>query len=247
MSHYYFAFDPTDSELREFRMRGVFVGVLFAVGSFLILYRGFSTTENIALSLAGLCALLVALIPMATPPYCNNCGANDFASWHYYIAIILFVCVAFVAVVCGEETLRYLDETTRNRFRICYDLIAVLMIVLPALAFVVSRSLGSSKTLLAVEATGIWTFSAYWFVKTWELYISQGDQKAMKGEMPSPTPEKKDSWDAKTFKARRLVFEPTERFNKKMAAEARATAAGSAALVRDAFKTMKARVGNRGR
>jgi hypothetical protein len=54
----------------------------------------------------------------------------------------------------------------------------------------------------------------------------------------SPTPEKKDSWHAKTLKARTAVFEPTERFNEKMAAEARAAAAGSAALVRDAFKTV---------
>src|SRR5262249_16472749 len=101
MSHYYFA-EPTGSPFREFPMRGLFVGILFAVGFFLFLYKGFSRTENIALNLAGLCAVFVALIPMRTT--CKDCGSNDFAFWHYFSAVLLFACITFVAVLCSEIT-----------------------------------------------------------------------------------------------------------------------------------------------
>jgi hypothetical protein len=67
ISDYYFAFAPPNSELRAFPGRVVFVGVLFALGFFLILYRGFSSTENWTLNIAGLSALIVALFPTKTP------------------------------------------------------------------------------------------------------------------------------------------------------------------------------------
>jgi hypothetical protein len=53
ISDYYFAFAPEDSPLRVFPTRVVFAGVLFVLGFFLILYRGFSRTENWALNIAG--------------------------------------------------------------------------------------------------------------------------------------------------------------------------------------------------
>ena len=45
------------------RMGDVFVGLLFAIGACLYLYRGFSTRENIALNLAGILAFGVAVFP----------------------------------------------------------------------------------------------------------------------------------------------------------------------------------------
>jgi len=98
ISDYYFAFAPPNSELRAFPGRVVFVGVLFALGFFLILYRGFSSTENWTLNIAGLSALIVALFPTKTPAYCTNCASNAYSFYvHYAAAIVLFVCIAFVA------------------------------------------------------------------------------------------------------------------------------------------------------
>ena len=79
ISDYYFAFAPPNSELRAFPGRVVFVGVLFALGFFLILYRGFSSTENWTLNIAGLSALIVALFPTKTPAYCTNCASNAYS------------------------------------------------------------------------------------------------------------------------------------------------------------------------
>ena len=44
-------------------MRDIFVGILFAIGSFLYLYKGFSRQENYALNCAGLLALGIAVFP----------------------------------------------------------------------------------------------------------------------------------------------------------------------------------------
>src|SRR5262249_26701160 len=82
MSAYYFAFAPPTSDLRVFPGRVVFVGILFALGFFLLLYRGFSNTERWLMNLAGLSAIVVALFPMHTPNYCNNCGSNTYAYIH---------------------------------------------------------------------------------------------------------------------------------------------------------------------
>ena len=117
ISDYYFAFAPPTSALRAFPGRVVFVGVLFVLGFFLILYR-FSSTENWALNIAGLSALIVALFPTTTPAYCINCGSNTYSSLvHYAAAILLFVCIAFVAWACTEETLVQLPEPKRRYFR----------------------------------------------------------------------------------------------------------------------------------
>jgi len=48
-------------------MREVFVGILFAVGAYLYLYKGFSAVENIALNLAGTFAICIPLFPTPLP------------------------------------------------------------------------------------------------------------------------------------------------------------------------------------
>ena len=227
MSAYYFA-EPTDPAMREFRMRGLFVGILFAVGFFLFLYKGFSRTENIALNLAGLCAVLVALIPMKTA--CEDCGTNDFAFWHYFFAALLFACIAFVAVLCSEKTLNILEEVRgkekADKYRNYYDIIGASMILLPSLAFVLSYVFEiRNKAIILVEALGIVVFSIYWFVKSRELRISNAEKIAIKGEMQtrSTAPAKDGSWRSKSYPYRMAIFERTERSNQKIAATARAT------------------------
>src|SRR5947209_4402485 len=82
-------------------MRNVFVGVLFAVGGLLYVYKGYSRTENYVLSLAGVFAIGIALIPMPWKD-CDfeSCGADVLSkcpdggfTWHGFFAIAFFVCI----------------------------------------------------------------------------------------------------------------------------------------------------------
>jgi FtsH-binding integral membrane protein len=185
MSDYYFAFAPPTTDLRDFPARVVFVGVLFALGFFLILYRGSSNTENWALNVAGLCAVLIALFPTHTPEYCRNCGTDTYSTVHSPIAVLLFVCMAFVAWASTVKTLKELPDTPRRYFRMGYDAIAIAMIVVPVVVIAMVRFVKMyDKDIFIVEWIGIATFSAYWFLKTWELSISKAEKNAIMGKMP---------------------------------------------------------------
>jgi hypothetical protein len=45
-------------------MRDWFVGILWAIGVFLVLYRGYGRRENTALNIAGMLLIMVAMVPM---------------------------------------------------------------------------------------------------------------------------------------------------------------------------------------
>ncbi len=110
LSAYYFAYATEDIPLRVFPMRGFFVGILWAIGCFLILYRGFSKTENWLLNFAGGSAIAVAFFPIEAS--CTNCVSSRF---HYFFAVTFSVLIAFVAWFCNEDTLRELmEEQTRK-------------------------------------------------------------------------------------------------------------------------------------
>jgi uncharacterized membrane protein len=174
LSEYYFAFAPTTSDLRVFPGRVVFVGILFALGSFLLLYRGFSKTEGWLLNLAGLSAIVVALFPMHTPAYCLNCGSNTYAYVHGIAAFALFVFTALDAWACTDQTLAELPPARRRWFRWCYSVLAGIMVILPILALVMAFFGINDERLLFIEWAGVWTFAAYWFLKTYELSLSGG-------------------------------------------------------------------------
>ncbi len=190
LSAYYFAYAPPTSALRAFPVRVVFVGVLFVLGFFLILYRGFSKTENWMLNIAGVCGILVALFPMATPDYCTNCGNNPYSSVHNWAAAVLFACIAFVAWACTEQTLGELDDDRRRRFfRTSYYVIAAIMIITPVILGVMTWELPTTKRTFLIETVGIVMFAIYWGLKSLELYWSNAEWKAMKGEpLKAPKP-----------------------------------------------------------
>ncbi len=77
MSAYYWAIIEEGSNPP---MRVWFVGILFAIGSFLFLYKGYTPWENWALNVAGVCAICVALFPMCWKY--NDVSECPSFSWH---------------------------------------------------------------------------------------------------------------------------------------------------------------------
>ena len=94
-----------------FPTRVLFCGLLFALGVFLILYKGFNTPEDILLWIAGVAAIFVAIFPMwydEMYPYSGFPYEDWFRvfSWiHYGSAIVLFGCMTLVAWFCSKTTL----------------------------------------------------------------------------------------------------------------------------------------------
>ncbi len=156
-------------------MRDFFVGILWALGVFLVLYKGYENKENWALNFAGIFAVGVAIFPMQW-----NCGeqCQNF-SLHYVCAILLFLCMAFVCIFCQSETLQEIkNDAIKNRFRQGYWVLGILMILSPLAAFLLAVIFRRLQSYLYIaEVTGIWVFAIYWFVKTWELSFSKLESK----------------------------------------------------------------------
>jgi hypothetical protein len=185
MSAYYFAFDPPNSDLRVFPGRVVFVGSLFVLGVLLMLYKGFSNTENWALNVAGLSALVAALWPMQSPRYCLNCGSSTFSYVHEGAGIVFFILMAFVAWACIDETLVQLPARERQWFRFGYFALAILLILAPATVIFMAYKVGRSDSrLFYAEWIAMWTFAEYWGLKSYELSRSNLEEAALKGQMP---------------------------------------------------------------
>jgi hypothetical protein len=162
-------------------MRDVFVGVLFAVGVSLYLYKGFSAAENAALSLAGVLIVIAALFP--TQGSGQRVLANDV---HAVAATLFFICLAYVAVFRAADTLSLIRDVRRARaLQRVYRLLGVMMLASPLVAIAAERVLrppgGDPGIAFFVEAFGAWAFAAYWLMKSWELRHTSADRAVAQG------------------------------------------------------------------
>ena len=143
-------------------LRNIFVGILFAVGTALYMYKGYSKGENYALNLASVMAFGVALFPMAKHP---PIPSNGFTI-HGAFSAAFFVSIAYVCVFCADETLRLIkSDPLKRRYYLIYRILGGTMMILAAVAWL----LRSSDYLFWAEAGCILVFSGYWCVKNWEL------------------------------------------------------------------------------
>lgn len=143
-------------------LRNWFVGSLLSVGVCLIIYRGYGSLENWLLNFAGLAAAFVALNPMPWPQL-----HQDRLRVHYAAAVVFFLLIAATVWFCARDTLVAIQNVRqRARWDRAYKLLSIAMVLLPLLALVLAAK---SHRTIWVEALGVWVFSTYWFVKTYEL------------------------------------------------------------------------------
>jgi hypothetical protein len=166
-------------------MRIWFVGLLFVLGIFLYLYKGFSREENRALNIAGCCAVGVALSPM---PW--GCGTqSQIVTVHGVFAVSLFLCIAYVAIWCADDTLNLIADTkVRQRYHQRYRVLGCLMIFWPIIAFALSLVTNDSHAVFFAEAATIWAFAFYWWTKSVELQGASEDLFTPPSASPVPEP-----------------------------------------------------------
>jgi len=165
-------------------MRDGFVGILFALGVFLMLYKGLTFFENGALNLAGFLLLIVALVPMTWD--CGN--ACPRFSWHGAAAVVFFLAIAYVCIFRAKDTLPLIDDpATEKRFARAYDILGGCMLASPAIAFVVKWLLppqqGKGSIVFFIEAAGVIIFGIYWIVKSCEIGKTHAEQEAVEGRL----------------------------------------------------------------
>jgi hypothetical protein len=168
-------------------MRNVFVGILFAIGASLYLYKGYSTVEDLVLDGAGICAVCVALLPTSCPDELK-CDTFTAPVLHGVSAILFFILIAYICIFRASDTLNKeesnilghkkinskISESRKKCYRKIYWILGVLMVALPLFSALWLYFIGETGSLIFwVELAGVWVFSAYWIVKTWEIDESQ--------------------------------------------------------------------------
>lgn len=196
ISAYYHAFVPTAQLPGLFDiagsgvMRNWFVGILWSISVFLILYRGYGRRENIALNIAGVLLIAVAMFPMDW-----TCGTTcPKVSIHGVTAILFFLAIGYVCIFRSGDTLELVkDPNARESYKSRYRVIGLVMWVFPlvvaVLEFFKLHPFGT-RTVFFIETAGIWTFAAYWLLKSREISLSKADVVASEGDLVRPSQKK---------------------------------------------------------
>jgi hypothetical protein len=157
-------------------VREVFVGVLSAVGVFLISYKGFDVHDDRASDIAGVAALGVAAFPCKSELAGQRIGILQLSqtvsnSVHVICAAVLFVTLAIISAFLFTKTASSSTMTpqkrARNRvYRICALVMGAALIEIAVFALVLSDAQQSvARTTLLGETVALIAFGVSWLVK----------------------------------------------------------------------------------
>lgn len=175
MSAYYWEPIEKGKEGVDAPMRVWFVGLLFALGTCLFLYKGYTRLEEWLLNVAGIFAIGVALFPRCWEIACPGWGL------HYIFAVGFFSILAVVALLHGAYAWGLLRngrcsqrlEDRQKLYATLYLFSAFTMPIVPALAWKIFGAFWG-------EFAGILAFCFFWGVQIRQIGKSQFDQKLAK-------------------------------------------------------------------
>ncbi|MBI3563490.1 MAG: DUF998 domain-containing protein [Gammaproteobacteria bacterium] len=151
-------------------MRNVFVGSLFAIGVFLLSYRGPERKDDVAGNLACLFAIGVAIFPIM--PDGGTARLSLVVGYlHLAFAILLFLTLAYFSLFLFRKTDATKEMTARKRHRNAIYLtcgitilgsIILLLIYLLFLRYIVPYKL---EPIFWLESFAIFAFGVSWLTK----------------------------------------------------------------------------------
>jgi hypothetical protein len=153
-------------------MRDVFVGTLFAIGFFLLSYKGYERADDIAGDLACVFAVGVALFP-TTSGDTVSIAARVVGYAHLVFAAGFFLTLTYFCLFLFTKTNPNEPPTKRKLqrntvYRVCgYAMVAciVLMAIYSFLPSGAASTVAGLKPVYWLEALAILAFGVSWFVK----------------------------------------------------------------------------------
>lgn len=190
--------EPSISDFFHTVSRDIYVGVLFSIGTFLLVYEGYdrqhdeSIADNVLASIAGVAVFGVALFPNESPTgevasvVQATVGVGVSPLFHYTCAFVFFYCM-------GHFCMFKFSKTTDQRRRKIYIICGWAIVVSCAGLFFgsIAKRMGPQEVsdfvtrtdlIFWVEALGVWAFSIAWLVK------GRADQQ-MLAIVPAVSPE----------------------------------------------------------
>ncbi len=151
--------------------RGVFIGFLFAIASFLLAYNGFSRPEMISSKVASVASLGVALFPCQ----CDEAGTISSSTVHYTSAATLFVLLVFFCYFFYKRAIRkgHPEAIARSWIYVASGVAIVASIVVLAVNGLLEDALAERFTSLKFwgEATGLFAFGVSWLTASRTLPV----------------------------------------------------------------------------
>ncbi len=153
-------------------MRDVFVGILFAIGFFLLSYRGYTPADDIAGDLACVFVICVALFP--TSPGCNASAIAHIIGYiHLAFAALFFLTIIYFSLFLFTKTDPNRPPTKnklrRNKvYRACgytMSLCILLILIYKVLPAGLTFPLVSLNPVFWLESIAVEAFGISWFVK----------------------------------------------------------------------------------
>jgi hypothetical protein len=189
--------EPSFSDFFHTVSRDIFVGVMFAMGIFLLTYEGYDRQEGESLSdnwlstIAGLAAFGVALFPNESPTgqiatlSQKLLGVEHSPVFHYASALLFFYCMAHFCLFKFAKTT---DLARRKVYRACGWTIAGSCVALFVASYLklkgapdVSAFVVDHRLVFWIEAVGVWAFALSWLVKGHaEMALIDGVRRVMR-------------------------------------------------------------------
>jgi hypothetical protein len=140
----------------------LFVGVLFAISSFLFAYGGYDLSDRIVGKTASLSALGVALCPVN--------GSTVIHAFHLVFAGLFFLMLAvfsFLFTQTHEDGQLTRSKEERNlAYRLSGGTISLCLLAIGVLKFTGTQAdLAGLPVILVLESVALFAFSAAWFIK----------------------------------------------------------------------------------
>ncbi|MBB4688960.1 DUF998 domain-containing protein [Amycolatopsis jiangsuensis] len=148
-------------------LRNVFVGILCAIGVFLISYRGYGVLDDVAGNIAAVAAIGVALFP--TTPASPTPGQHAIGIAHLVFATIFFLTLAFFCLflftkIDGAAPSR--RKTSRNVvYRVCGIVMLASLVLIVVIGQFFADATAAWHPTLWLESLAVVAFGAAWLVK----------------------------------------------------------------------------------
>jgi hypothetical protein len=167
-------------------MRNVFVGILWAIGFFLISYKGYGTADTVAGILGCIFAVGITLFPTA-PENNPSAGALLIGHIHLTFAALFFLTLIFFSLYLFTKTSKDKKRnpvTPRKRQRnvvyiVCGVTMAVCILLIGIYQFLPDSAKSPLKAfdpIFWLETIAIITFGISWLVKGETILKDQVDQ-----------------------------------------------------------------------
>ena len=154
------------------RMQDVFVGILCVIGFFLLSYKGYKRSDNIAGNLACVFAVGVALFPTA-PDGAAASSARLIGYFHLAFAALFFLTLIYFSLFLFTKTdpkkTPKKRKKQRNRvYKACGYTMGICILLIAINSFLSGSAasfLEAYKPVFWLEALAIFAFGISWFTK----------------------------------------------------------------------------------